>query len=54
LNSIEFLDESMDEWTRFSPRNNCSKSASPLPTADTVSNFNDCEFSNGIPNGVSD
>lgn len=45
LNSIEFLDESMDEWTRFSPKVNCSKSASPLPTNDSIYNY-ECDFVN--------
>lgn len=37
----------MDEWTRFSPRNNCSKSASPLPaSSDPVYNF-DSDFLDG-------
>lgn len=51
LNSIEFLDESMDEWTRFSPRNNCSKSTSPLLTNETVYNY-ECDFLDGSTNGV--
>lgn len=53
LNSIEFLDESMDEWTKYSPRNNCSKSASPLPSSDAVYDYNDCDFLDGSStNGV--
>jgi hypothetical protein len=53
LNSIEFLDESMDEWSKFSPRNNCSKSASPLPTSDTFYNYSDCDLLDGYStNGV--
>lgn len=42
----------MDEWTRFSPKNNCSKSASPLPTSETVYNFNECDFLDGSTNGI--
>lgn len=42
----------MDEWTRFSPRNNCSKSASPLPTRNSINDYNDCDFLEGSTNGV--